>query len=210
MIGTTGPRRHARRTSSSSARRSTDERQRPLERVVLEHRPRLAAGAELLREERSSAGAPASEQVPVVRRRDAQLLDDREVIPGRTANLASCPISASQRAARTPRAWIDSRIPIASRFVTIDEPPNDMNGSGMPVIGAIPIVMPTLTKIWKRNTKTIPPATIAPNRSRATAITAARARRRAGRAAAGSRRRGTRAARRTRRRRSRCDARAGS
>jgi len=31
----------------------------------------------------------------------------------------------------------------------------------MPVIGAIPIVMPTLTKIWKRSATTIPPATIA-------------------------------------------------
>ena len=34
----------------------------------------------------------------------------------------------------------------------------------MPVIGAIPIVMPTLTKTWKRNANTIPPATIARER----------------------------------------------
>ncbi len=31
----------------------------------------------------------------------------------------------------------------------------------MPVIGAIPIVMPTLTKIWKSSATTIPPATTA-------------------------------------------------
>ena len=41
----------------------------------------------------------------------------------------------------------------------------------MPVIGAIPIVMPTLTKIWNRSAITMPPATIAEKRSRATVIT---------------------------------------
>ena len=43
----------------------------------------------------------------------------------------------------------------------IDEPPTETNGSGMPVIGAIPIVIPPFTKTWNRNTNTIPPATIA-------------------------------------------------
>ena len=37
----------------------------------------------------------------------------------------------------------------------------------MPVIGAIPIVMPTLTKIWNSSANTSPPATIAENGSRA-------------------------------------------
>ena len=41
------------------------------------------------------------------------------------------------------------------------------NGSGMPVTGAMPIVMPTLTKIWNRNAKAMPPATMAANASRA-------------------------------------------
>ncbi len=50
---------------------------------------------------------------------------------------------------------------IAVRFAIIDEPPALTNGNGMPVIGAIPIVMPMLTKIWKRNATTMPPATIA-------------------------------------------------
>ena len=58
-------------------------------------------------------------------------------------------------------------MPIATRFVIIDEPPTETNGSGMPVIGAIPIVIPTLTKTWKRKANTIPPATIAQKRSRA-------------------------------------------
>ena len=38
----------------------------------------------------------------------------------------------------------------------IDEPPTETNGSGMPVIGAMPIVMPTLTKTWNRNTNAMP------------------------------------------------------
>ena len=52
-----------------------------------------------------------------------------------------------------------------ARFVIIDEPPTETNGSGMPVIGAMPIVMPTLTKTWNRKANTIPAATIAPKRS---------------------------------------------
>ena len=36
------------------------------------------------------------------------------------------------------------------------------NGNGMPVTGAMPIVIPTLTKTWNRNANTIPAATIAP------------------------------------------------
>ena len=59
---------------------------------------------------------------------------------------------------------------MAVRFAIIDDPPTLMNGNGIPVIGAIPIVIPTFTKIWKRNATTIPPATIAENRSRATVM----------------------------------------
>ena len=64
--------------------------------------------------------------------------------------------------AARPRAWIACSTPTASRFATIDEPPTVTNGSGMPVTGAMPIVMPTLTNTWNRNAKTIPPATTAP------------------------------------------------
>ena len=41
-----------------------------------------------------------------------------------------------------PRTWIDSRIPIISSVVIIELPPKLTNGSGIPVTGAIPIVMP--------------------------------------------------------------------
>ena len=49
-----------------------------------------------------------------------------------------------------------------------DEPPTLTKGSVIPVTGARPIVMPTLTKIWKTNANTIPAATMAENPSRAT------------------------------------------
>jgi hypothetical protein len=50
-----------------------------------------------------------------------------------------------------------------------EQVPTLTNGSGIPVTGAIPIDMPTLTKIWKRNATTIPPAAIAEKASLATA-----------------------------------------
>ena len=50
---------------------------------------------------------------------------------------------------------------MAARLLIIAEPPTEVNGSGMPVIGAMPIVMPTLTKICTSSAKTIPAATIA-------------------------------------------------
>ena len=67
--------------------------------------------------------------------------------------------------------WIASRTPIASRFAISAEPPTDTNGSGIPVTGAVPMFMPTLTKTWNRKANTIPPAAIAENASRAIAIT---------------------------------------
>jgi hypothetical protein len=57
--------------------------------------------------------------------------------------------------------WIAWRIPMARKFVIIDEPPTETNGSGMPVIGAIPIVIALFTNTWKRNMNAIPPATTA-------------------------------------------------
>ena len=56
-------------------------------------------------------------------------------------------------------------MPIAARFITIAEPPKLTNGSGIPVTGASPIVMPTLTKIWNSSTNAIAPATMAENAS---------------------------------------------
>src|SRR5262249_954531 len=65
------------------------------------------------------------------------------------------------------RRWIERSKPTGRRFAIIDDPPTLTNGSGMPVIGAIPIVIPTLTKTWKSSATTRPPATIAANGSRA-------------------------------------------
>ena len=61
-----------------------------------------------------------------------------------------------------PRTWMPCRSPIATRLATIDEPPTVTNGNGMPVTGAMPIVIPTLTNTWNRKANTIPAATIAP------------------------------------------------
>ena len=79
--------------------------------------------------------------------------------------------SGASRPRPRPRAWIAWSTPIASRFAIIDEPPTLTIGSGMPVTGAIPIVIPTLTKTWNRNANTIPPATIAEYGSLAVATT---------------------------------------
>jgi HAMP domain-containing protein len=78
-------------------------------------------------------------------------------------------IAAFGRAA--PRMWIACSTPIASRFAISAEPPTLTNGSGMPVTGAMPIVIPTFTKTWKRSANTIAPATVAQKGSRAVAIT---------------------------------------
>ena len=56
-------------------------------------------------------------------------------------------------------------------FATIDEPPTLTNGKGIPVTGAIPIVIPTLMKIWTRSMTAMPPAAIAEKASRASVIT---------------------------------------
>ena len=102
------------------------------------------AARELLREllrERA-----ADHERPRVLRRDPQLAHEP---PDRHRAQALRHQRARLRP-RWPRAWIACRTPIAIRFATIDEPPTVTNGSGIPVTGAIPIVMPTLTKTWKR------------------------------------------------------------
>ena len=43
----------------------------------------------------------------------------------------------------------------------IDDPPTETNGKGIPVIGAIPIVMALFTNTWNRNMNAIAPATTA-------------------------------------------------
>ncbi len=50
-----------------------------------------------------------------------------------------------RRLSSRPRAWIACSTPTATRFATIDEPPTVTKASGIPVTGAMPIVIPTLT-----------------------------------------------------------------
>jgi hypothetical protein len=40
--------------------------------------------------------------------------------------------------------------------VSSDEPPYERNNKGIPVIGIIPITIPTLIKKWKENIPNIP------------------------------------------------------
>ena len=63
-----------------------------------------------------------------------------------------------------------SRPTIAS-MVIIELPPKLMKGSVMPVIGAMPIVIPTFRNTWKTSTETIAPATTAEKRLFAIGIT---------------------------------------
>src|SRR5204863_398986 len=117
----------------------------------------------LVQREHGQVGAgdehgPADDERPPVLRRGLQLLD--QSAEHRETDGQAHQRRRVERAAR-PRAWIASRTPTAARFAIIDEPPTLTNGSGMPVIGAIPIVIPTLTKIWKSSATTMPPATTA-------------------------------------------------
>ena len=51
------------------------------------------------------------------------------------------------------------------KLAMIAEPPYDMNGNGMPVIGMMPIVMPTFSKTWIANIASTPIATSVPKKS---------------------------------------------
>ena len=123
------------------------------------HRRRRAAARELLREQRRERAA---------RRRAAACPRPRSAAPRRAPDDRSGPsfvaISAPAGGRRGRARGSPGGRRSRRRFAIIDEPPTETNGSGMPVIGAIPIVMPTLTKIWNRNANTIPPATIAAER----------------------------------------------
>ena len=48
--------------------------------------------------------------------------------------------------------------PIAHIEVHNDEPPYDKKSSGIPVIGIMPITMPTLMTKWKKNKTRMPTA----------------------------------------------------
>ena len=51
-------------------------------------------------------------------------------------------------------------------MLTSEAPPWVTNGSGMPVIGMIPMTIPTLTTSWNRTIDAMPAANIVPNASR--------------------------------------------
>ena len=48
------------------------------------------------------------------------------------------------------------------KVTTTEEPPKLISGSGMPVIGMIPIVTPTFTKTWNISIAAMPPAIMLP------------------------------------------------
>src|SRR5215207_8847876 len=56
-------------------------------------------------------------------------------------------------------------VELAAAGMDVEEPPYDRNGSGSPVIGMIPSVIPMLTNVWKANQHATPPATSRPKRS---------------------------------------------
>ena len=47
----------------------------------------------------------------------------------------------------------------------IAEPPYDMNGNGMPVIGMMPIVMPMFSNTWNAKIPSTPTASSVPKKS---------------------------------------------
>ena len=46
--------------------------------------------------------------------------------------------------------------PTAEKSVTIDEPPYEKKGSGMPITGVMPMHMPMLMKVWKASAPATP------------------------------------------------------
>ena len=157
-------------------------------------RARLGTGAELLA--RAARRACRVTTIgPARGRRD--LLAQREAEAARLGRerASRCDLTDPPRPS-SPRAWMPWSTPMSTRFATIDEPPTVTNGSGMPVTGATPIVMPTFTNTWKRNATTRPARDDdAVEIARAGDRPGGRARRRGGRGGAGSRSRRSRAAR---------------
>src|SRR5438270_880612 len=126
--------------------------------VVGAHRARLGIATELSPQHRRELSRPADDERLTRFRGGGDFLDERA--QHAEADRQSHQRRRDEREAR-PRAWIASSTPIAARVAINDGPPTLTNGSGMQVIGAMPIVMPTFTKIWNSNATTMPPATIA-------------------------------------------------
>ncbi len=52
--------------------------------------------------------------------------------------------------------WTDCTMPMATKEVRIEDPPDETNGSGMPVTGMIPRVIPMFSKMWNSNMQRMP------------------------------------------------------
>src|SRR5581483_1971267 len=118
----------------------------------------LAARPQLAREERHELPRARHAERPLVAAALPHLPQHRQ---DRERPECRRRLTAHARRRPTRRRWIDWRIPIARKFVIIDEPPTETNGNGMPVIGAIPIVIAAFTNTWNRNMNAIAPATTA-------------------------------------------------
>ena len=72
--------------------------------------------------------------------------------------------SAASRTASPWRATL-TRMPAAAIVMTSDDPPKEMNGSGIPVTGSTPTTAPTLMRVSAPTQATSPRASSAPKRS---------------------------------------------
>src|SRR5262249_42309592 len=78
----------------------------------------------------------------------ARGLDRRRPVRGRGNDVLRREVVP--RHSLTKRRMSTFRIsPMASRNMTVDDPPYDSSGSGMPVVGSRPICIDTLMTTWK-------------------------------------------------------------
>ena len=121
-----------------------DDRSGGLRVAALTHRRGHSVSDELAPQHGHEPGLPEEGERPLVTCPGPQLARDREHIP-RVEHW----LRAHGRG--RPRTWIASSTPTATRLATSEEPPTLTNGRVIPVTGAMPIVIPTFTKIWKRS-----------------------------------------------------------
>ena len=111
---------------------------RPAAPVARELSARGSRAARLRRPASGAVGRPAAPALRAGARRTGERAGAAAALP-----------------ATRPRTWIACSTPMPIIVVISDVPPTLTSGSGMPVTGAIPIVMPTFTKTWKRSVTTI-------------------------------------------------------
>src|SRR5262245_47093412 len=133
------------------------------DRGLVAHRARDTAARELAPQHAGQLACARDGEWLVLLRRGPELADEPQHLRRREGKLRR-----HYPRRNRPRTWIACKSPIIAMLAMSDEPPTLTKGSVIPVTGARPIVIPTLTKIWKTNAKTTPAATIAENPSRAT------------------------------------------